>query len=173
MAVLLPKSQAIFNSKGRAISGGLFAVHHKVDSDRFINDRRPFNAMEHRLSWARLPHGSCLCQLILDKGSSVRGSGDDLRNFFYMLKHNEGWLARNVVGDGEAISGKLLADFGADPEIEYFIALRIICMGDLNAVDLAQGIHEQVLKDCGCMDPDDVIQYGHPPRSRTHGKAFT
>ena len=85
-----------------------------------------------------------------------------------MLKHNEGWLARNVVGDGEAISGKLLADFGADPEVEYFIALRIICMGDLNAVDLAQGIHEQVLKDCGCMNPDDVIQYGHPtPESDT------
>ena len=45
---------------------------------------------------------------------------------------------------------------------EYFVAIRVTCMGDLNAVDLAQGVHEQVLQDCGCMHPDDVIRYGYP-----------
>ena len=64
--------------------------------------------------------------MILDKDSSARGSGDDLSNFFYMLKHNEDWIVRNIVGDAAPISGQLLADFGADPEQEYFVALRII-----------------------------------------------
>ena len=58
MAVLLHKSKALLDSRGRPISGGLFAVHHKVGSDRLINDRRPFNSIENRLGWAQLPHGS-------------------------------------------------------------------------------------------------------------------
>ena len=70
---------------GNVISGGLFAVPHKADSDRVILDRRPQNELERRFVMAELPHGSLLTQLIIPKGYSIRGSGDDLSNFFYLL----------------------------------------------------------------------------------------
>ena len=104
VAALIPEDMGVRDIDGNLITGGLFAVDHKPDSDRIILDRRPFNELERRLVWARLPHGSLLTQLIVPKGFSVRGSGDDLSNYFYLLKHNTDWLPRNVVGtsfDGE------------------------------------------------------------------------
>ena len=98
VATLIPEEFAMRDSRGNIISGGLFAVDHKSHSDRIILDRRPFNELERRLVWARLPHGSLLTQLIVPKGFSIRGSGDDLSNYFYLLKHHEDWLPRNTVG---------------------------------------------------------------------------
>ena len=70
---LVPLDKCIFDSKGKVVAGGLFTVKHKEGSDRLINDRRPFNAMERRLNWARLPHGTMLTQLIVGKGSGDQG----------------------------------------------------------------------------------------------------
>ena len=55
VATLLPEKLALRDSQGKIISGGLFAVDHKAESDRIILDRRPFNELERRLVWARLP----------------------------------------------------------------------------------------------------------------------
>ena len=33
-------------------------------------------------------------------------------------------------------------------------------MGDLNAVDIAQETHVEILRDAGCMLPDEVLAYG-------------
>ena len=104
VAVLLPEELAVRGEDGKILTGGLFAVNHKEHSDRIILDRRPFNQVERRLVWAKLPHGCLLTQLILPKGHSIRGSGDDLSNYFYLLKHNPNWLPRNAIGsvfDGE------------------------------------------------------------------------
>ena len=57
MAVLLPAELAIRDNAGKHILGGLLAFQRKVESDRLINDRRPLNCLEHRLGWAKLPHG--------------------------------------------------------------------------------------------------------------------
>ena len=35
-------------------------------------------------------------------------------------------------------------------------------MGDLNAVDIAQQVHLEVLKDCHCMRPEEVISFKEP-----------
>ena len=32
-------------------------------------------------------------------------------------------------------------------------------MGDLNAVDIAQQVHVEILRDCQCMDPCDVLKF--------------
>lgn len=91
VATIIPEHLGLRNSKGEIISGGLFAVDRKPHSDRIILDRRPFNELERRLVWAKLPHGSLLTQLIVPPGYSVRGSGDDLSNYFYLLKHQDSW----------------------------------------------------------------------------------
>ena len=114
VATLIPQELALRDSQGKVISGGLFAVPHKPHSDRIICDRRPLNELERRLVWAKLPHGALLTQIIVPKGYSVRGSGDDLSNYFYLLKHKEEWLPRNTIG--EPILGKWFTKYGCDPK---------------------------------------------------------
>lgn len=157
VACLIPVEQALHDAAGNVISGGLFAVPHKAETDRIILDRRPQNELERRLVMARLPHGSLLTQLILPKGFSIRGSGDDLSNFFYLLKHTEEWLGRNCVG--EPFDGGKFTDWGGKKGCKYMLAFRVIPMGDCNAVDLAQETHMQILRDCGAMQDDETLAY--------------
>ena len=160
VAALLPAQQAVRDRDGNCITGGLFAVDHKPDSDRIILDRRPFNEIERRLVWARLPHGCLLTQLIVPKGWSVRGSGDDLSNYFYLLKHQEAWLPRNAVG--KVFDGLGFEEYGGIPGEKYVLTFRVIAMGDLNAVDIAQQVHLEILKDCHCMKEGEVLAFKSP-----------
>ena len=160
VATLIPESMGMRNSKGEIITGGLFAVDHKPQSDRIILDRRPFNELERRLVWAKLPHESLLTQLIVPKGYSVRGSGDDLSNYFYLLKHRNDWLPRNAIG--KPFDGEGYETYGGEKGKKYLLAFKVIAMGDLNAVDLAQQVHLEVLKDCSCMNEGECIEFKEP-----------
>lgn len=160
VAALLPERLAVRDPDGNCITGGLFAVDHKPDSDRIILDRRPFNEIERRLVWARLPHGCLLTQLIVPRGWSVRGSGDDLSNYFYLLKHQEAWLPRNAVG--KVFDGAGFEEYGGTPGEKYILTFRVIAMGDLNAVDIAQQVHLEILKDCHCMKEGEVLAFKSP-----------
>ena len=142
----------------RIIKGGLFCVPHKSTSDRLINDRRPLNAREHRLNWCELPAGPMLTQLILEDNQSVRCSGDDLSNYFYLIKHLDCWLHRN--GFGDPIVGHKLPGLGLEPHRKYLPAFRVVCMGDTNGVDIAQGTHEAVLVGAGCLQAHQKLVYG-------------
>ena len=77
VCVLVPAEDCPKDTEGNLMTGGLFGVAHKPTSDRLINDRRPFNAGERRLGWARLPCGVQLCQLVVGDGEEVVASGDD------------------------------------------------------------------------------------------------
>lgn len=166
VATIIPAELGMRDSDGRLITGGLFAVDHKPNSDRVILDRRPFNELERRLVWAKLPHGSLLTQLIVPRGYSIRGSGDDLSNYFYLIKHHEDWLHRNTVG--HAFDGAGYEKYGAEPGREYLLAFKVVAMGDLNAVDIAQQVHLEILKDCDCMRDDECIEFRSPlPASHT------
>ena len=157
VAVLIPASLALRNEQGEIISGGLFAVDHKEATDRVILDRRPMNELERRMVMARLPHGCLFTQLIIPKHCSVRASGDDISNYFYLLKHHEEWLGRNTVG--RPVSGKDFREYGCDPEEAYMLSFKVIAMGDSNAVDLAQETHFQILRDADCLDPDETVAF--------------
>eukprot|EP00972_Heterocapsa_arctica_P055548 8194174-Heterocapsa_arctica.AAC.1 len=67
-------------------------------SDRLIFDRRPQHAGEARCPWAELPLGPMLARLRLRSHKGLRGSGDDLRTYFYQLKRHDSGLARNAFG---------------------------------------------------------------------------
>ena len=82
VATLIPSEMALRDERGNIVSGGLFAVPHKTETDRVILDRRPMNELEKRVVMAKLPHGSLFIQIILPKNSSIRASGDDLSNYF-------------------------------------------------------------------------------------------
>ena len=83
---------------------------HKKDRDRLINDRRPFNKIEVRLAWSRLPHGSMLTRLIIEPHQHAVASGDDLSDFFHSLKHNPDFIPRNYFG--RPLKGKDYLDWG-------------------------------------------------------------
>ena len=159
VAVLLHESQGVRDEEGRMITGGLFAVDHKTNSDRIILDRRPFNELEKRLVWAKLPHGCLLTQLIVPKGCSVRGSGDDLSNYFYLLQHEPSWLPRNAIG--KSFDGRGFEAYGGVPGESYVLSFKVVAMGDLNAVDISQQVHLEVLRDAGCMQDHEVLAFKH------------
>ena len=160
VCVLIPEEMALRDRNNRIVSAGLFAVPHKESSDRVICDRRPQNQIERRLVWARLPHGCLLTQIILPKNCSIRGSGDDLSNYFYLLKHQEKWLHRNCVG--KPIPGSKFKKYGCDPKRRYILCMKVVPMGDCNAVDIAQQTHLEILKEAGVMRDDETIAYRSP-----------
>ena len=168
MIEFLPVSE-VLHEGSKVIRGGLFCVPHKPESDRLINDRRPLNSREHRLGWCELPAGHMLKQLILEPNQSVRCSGDDLSNYFYLIKHLDSWLHRNCFGD--PIKGDKLKGLGLDPKLKYLPAFRVVCMGDLNGVDIAQGTHEALLESAGCLQPHQKLVYGEvfPPSNTIEG----
>ena len=160
VGVLIPEKLALRDDNGDIVSAGLFAVPHKETSDRVICDRRPQNQIERRLVWAKLPHGCMLTQIILHPDCSIRGSGDDLSNYFYLLRHQEAWLHRNCIG--QPVSGSAFIDYGCDPSMKYLLCFTVIPMGDANAVDIAQQTHLEILREAGTMWDEEVISYKSP-----------
>lgn len=63
-----------------------------------------------------------LSQLIMGPNQSVRASGDDLSNYFYLIKHLDEWQHRNVFG--KPIRGSLIPKIGLDPKRYYYPAFR-------------------------------------------------
>lgn len=160
VGVLIPESLALRDEHGNVISAGLFAVPHKETSDRVICDRRPQNQIERRLVWAKLPHGCMLTQIILHPDCSIRGSGDDLQNYFYLLRHQDAWLHRNCIGN--PVSGAAFTEYGCKPSLKYLLCFKVIPMGDANAVDIAQQTHLEILREAGTMRENETIRYRSP-----------
>ena len=99
-----------------------------------------------------------LSQLILRKCESIRASGDDLSNYFYLIKHLEEWRPRNCFGT--AIMGYQLPGLDLKPKELYYPAFKVVFMGDTNGVELAQATHEAILKVVGCLNKNETLVYG-------------
>ena len=131
--------------RGRKLIAELFIVPHRADSDRLIVDRRLQNAIEARMRWATLPHGSLLCQLHPQPDEDVRGSRDDVSNVFYLLRRSRETAGRYAFGYG--FSREDAKQLGGDPGMMYHLCLSTLAMADLNSVDVAQAVHENVLRE--------------------------
>ena len=143
LASLIDEQNVPLDQNNRKLLAGIFTVPHKAESDRLIIDRRPQNSTENRLRWCTLPHGSLLTQIHLGPHEHIRGSGDDLSNYFYLLRHQDNWKRRNAFG--RVFTGADGAELGGDPARRYHLCLNAVAMGDLNSVDIAQYTHECVL----------------------------
>lgn len=133
MVTLLPEDQLPRSSTGDLMVGGLFCVAKNETEDRLILDRRPQNATMSRLVWAHLPAGACFCRMLLKDTEILRGSGDDLRNYYYSLRLPENWIKYNAVG--RRVAPQLVQRFGKDPAIPHRACFRVLGMGDVNACD--------------------------------------
>ena len=164
MAVLIRDEDVPLDAEGRPLVGGWFGVKHRPKNgrrrQRLIFDRRPQNAGEVPFGWAALPHGSQLCRQILEDYEGTRGSGDDLENYFYQVKHAQGWSSRNVVGRSmRAEVFRDLPGYETLPAGTYRLALQVVGMGDGRGVDVAQVVHEAILEEGGCMRPQEALKY--------------
>ena len=163
MAVLIQEDTVARRTDGRLLLGGMFCVAHKELPDRLIFDRRPQNASEARCPWAGLPMGPMLGKLRLRSHEGLRGSGDDLRTYFYQLRRHGSGLARNAFG--RRIPGTDVTEYGGQPCKSYRPALWAVGMGD-NAVDFSQEVHVRLLKDFGLCQDATLLRYGKPlPKS--------
>jgi hypothetical protein len=160
MAALVPEEEVACDSTGRMLLAGLFCVEHKKDRDRLIVDRRPQNSTEHRLQWARLPHGVLFCRLRLEPHQVARGGGDDISCYFYCLKCPTEKVARSCFG--RVVTGNEAVRFGGLAHRRYRVGLTVWPMGDLNAVDVAQVTHEKILAQHGGLQDHEVLRYGGP-----------
>ena len=158
MATLIPEDDLSRDQAGRLMVGGLFCVAKNSAEDRLIYDRRPENATMPRLDWARLPNASCFTRMLLKPNQYVRGSGDDLRNYYYMLKLPENWVRFN--GVGRRVDPGVVRRHGGDPGRHYRLCFRVLGMGDRNGCAVAQACHEAILRKHGVLDPQQTLVYG-------------
>ncbi|CAE7813662.1 SMYD3, partial [Symbiodinium sp. CCMP2456] len=61
---------------------------------------------------------------------------------------------------GRQVDRAVVAEFGGDPKVPYRLCFRVLGMGDLNACDVAQAVHEAVLRKRGVLDPAHTLHYG-------------
>ncbi len=160
MARLVDEDEIPRDSRGRKLVAGLFAVEHKVGSDRLIIDRRLQNATEGRFGWAELPHGTLLCKLVVHPDQAIRASIDDISCFFYCLRSPPQWVARTAFG--RVFTGKEAERLGGSASRRYHLGLRVWAMGDSNAVDVAQATHESILRAAGCLRASEHLKYNGP-----------
>ena len=158
MAALIPEDDFPRDQAGRLMVGGLFCVAKNSAEDRLISDRRPENATMPRLDWARLPNASCFTRMLLKPNQYVRGSGDDLRNYYYMLKLPENWVRFN--GVGRRVDPGVVRRHGGDPGRHHRLCFRVLGMGDRSGCAVAQACHEAILRKHGVLDPQQTLVYG-------------
>ena len=143
MGVLLPESSLPRGPKGQLVLGGFFVVPKDSEHDRLIYDRRMGNATCKRLHWLHLPSAASLKKMKLKPGEVLAGSGEDLKNYYYILGVPSNAHHLNPVG--RRVSPKILKEAGLDPKIPHRLCLRVLGMGDQNSCDIAQAAHETLL----------------------------
>jgi hypothetical protein len=158
MITLIPETQVARRPCGRLLLNGAFGVPHRK-GQRAIFDCRPSNAGEERLRWGTLPCGVMLSWIRLLRGETVRGSGDDLSNWFYQLQESPSLVPRRAFG--RSISSDRAAELGFPNVGPCRMALLTLAMGSLNSPDVAQEVHETVLRASGCLGAG-LLQYGRP-----------
>ena len=96
----------------------------------------------------------------------MRGSGDDIKTYFYRLRNAPGSEVRNAFG--RRIEGPLVEALGGRAGKKYRLGLRVIGMGDLDAVDIANEVHRCILQSEGGLSSEHDLLYRRPlPSSDT------
>ena len=101
-----------------------------------------------------------LTRICLKPNGGIRGSGYDLSTYFSQLREHPTGLDRQCVG--RFFLGDLYTEYGCRPGRLYCLALTSLGMGDVNATDVAQETHLEILNDQNCVYHDGLLRYGRP-----------
>ncbi len=108
----------------------------------------------------QLPSAAQLQRIVLACDQGIRGSGDDLKCFYYYLRHEDNWLHRQAVG--RRLPQQFATRWGGEASLHYRLAFRVWGMGDVNACDVAQATNEAVLARGGALPPNSQLKWGDP-----------
>ena len=110
-----------------------------------------------------MPLGQQLTRLYVPPGHGIRGSGDDLKSYFYQFKNAENSIKRSAFG--RPFDGSVCGKFGGVAGTSYLLCLNVVAMGDINAADIGQAVHEAALEAFGCCSDDTKLARGRalPP----------
>ena len=73
----------------------------------------------------------------------------------------------------EAFDGEGYEACGGEKGKTYLLSFKVIAMGDLNAVDIVQQVHVEILKDYACMNPSECVEFREPqPASHTMERLY-
>ena len=158
-AMLLPVEEAPRDEvTQRLIAAGFFCVPHNDGYDRLIMDCRPLNHGEKRQNWMRLKLCGMLCKIVIGPRQTVRGSGWDLSTDFIQLREHESGLSRNTCG--RQFSGEGYEAHGGRAGKQYVLVMRCIGMGNINAVDVTEETHLEILNDHGALFRPGLLSWG-------------
>jgi len=135
---------------GSPLVNGLFAVskdefHGSVELCRLIMNLKPVNALARPLEGdtCTLPMVTQLGSLYLEEGELLSISSEDLRCYFYLFSIPEAW--QKYMGFGRALPLGLVPEGGHRDEV-WVLCSRVLPMGFLNSVGIAQHIHRNVVR---------------------------
>ncbi len=161
------------------LAAGLFSIFKDTWADRLITNRRPRNSQEMPLGASRVlfPQASQLGDVVLKRGQRLRGSGDDLPDFYHTIRVSDSRALSNTFGPVLAwddiahleaatrLHARVLRGDTrpcAGPPRWVRAMQRTLPMGDRNATDFAQIAHLGVLARHGGASMDELVSYRSP-----------
>ena len=145
------RESQIHQVQGQLLLNGLFAVSKQefvngVEVCRLIMNLKPTNQNCKALEGdtCTLPSATSLSSLFLDQDEMLTISSEDIKCFFYLFQVPCSW--RKFLAFGKVVPRELLGDdFGNE---DGYLVSRVLPMGFINSVAIAQHIHRNVVRRC-------------------------
>ena len=160
----------IFDTGEGPLLNGLFGVpkdegHNGVEIYRLIMNLIPLNSICQPITGdvGTLPSWSMMSPLFLQPSEQLLISSEDVRCFFYVMSVPSSWykyLAFNKRVPDECLPPHLVGK-------EIFLASKVLPMGFVNSVSLAQHVHRNLVlaseqKDAGVAPPEAELRKDKP-----------
>ena len=148
---VLPKRE-LHHIGDQALVNGMFAVSKQEFQDsvevlRLIMNLKPLNqnCLPLEGDTPTLPAVTSFGTMFLDDEEQLCVSSEDIRCFFYLFSTPVSW--HKFMGFGRAVPLDLIPpERRQDNGAEWFLCARVLPMGFLNSVGIAQHIHRNVIK---------------------------
>lgn len=136
---------------GRPLYNGLFSVSKEefngpIELCRLIMNLKPVNQLSRPLEGdtSTLPMITQMTSLYLDDDEILVTSSEDLRCYFYLFAVPEAWF--KYLGFGKTLPQSLVPV--RDRDDDWVLCSRVLPMGYLNSVAIAQHIHRNIVRRC-------------------------
>eukprot|EP00438_Fugacium_kawagutii_P010455 Skav232993 [mRNA] locus=scaffold387:64192:70081:+ [translate_table: standard] len=164
----------LYHIGSRPLLNGLFAVSKNefqgdVELLRLIMNLKPLNQNTRALEGdtCTLPSITSLGAMFLDDDEMLCTSSEDIKCFFYLFRVPSSW--KKYMGFGRPVPKQLLPQ-GCSGQVGYLVS-RVLPMGYLNSVAIAQHIHRNVVRRCMGSLVNPVGGQQELRRDRVHSNA--
>ena len=145
---------------------GLFTVYKEAGLDRLIVDARPPNRFDRALChWVQhLGHPACLSDVHLDGDEVLAIYSSDIVDFYNRFVVTGDRTRRNTLK--KTLKASALRHLSCCPHVpgdtDIAISLKILAMGDLQAVEIAQAAHSLICAVAGSVSDRSLISRLRP-----------